>query len=96
MWLQEHEVDFVERDIFAAPLSPEELDILSSGDLRALLATKSPTFRATGKDPESLSQIEIRSLLQENPRMIRRPIVRFDSAIVIGFNQSQLDNAVSG
>jgi arsenate reductase-like glutaredoxin family protein len=83
------------RDIVDQPLTADELRSLAPADLSPLLSTKSPTFKALGKDPASLSQDEILALLQQDPRMIRRPLIVVGDRLVTGFDKPALEAALS-
>jgi arsenate reductase len=83
--LSEQGIKAEERDIFAAPLSGAELEDLAgqAGGLRVLASTASPAFRARGLRLDEWSDPELRSAMLEDPRLLRRPILRHDGGAVL-------------
>jgi arsenate reductase-like glutaredoxin family protein len=44
----------------------------------------SPTFRKLGLDREKLTEDELIDLMLDEPRLVRRPVVRIDEATYFG------------
>lgn len=78
-------VELAERDIFAEPLSEQELMALAAmRPLRELFSFRSPSFRKLGRDPDSLSEAEMVSMIMDDSRLIRRPLVVAGGRIIVG------------
>ena len=84
-----------ERDIFRKPLSESELrDILSGQSPSAIFSTRSPSIKKLGLEVRELTELEMLQLMAQEPRLIRRPIVRVDDRIVIGDNSMLLEETL--
>lgn len=84
-----------ERDIFRNPLSESELrDILSGQSPSALFSTRSPSIKKLGLEIKELTQLEMLQLMAQEPRLIRRPIVKVDGRLVIGDNIMLLEETL--
>lgn len=76
-----------ERDLIRDPLSGPEVEDLvrRSGGLEAVLATRSPAYRARASsiadEPGWLAA------MVEEPRLIRRPILETDRGMAVGFSE---------
>ncbi len=87
-------VDLAERDIFAEPLSEEELTALAAlRPLRELFSFRSPSFRKLGRDPDSLSEAEMVSMVMGDPRLLRRPLVVAGGRIIVGNDADAFESA---
>lgn len=75
-----------DRDHFERPLERLELEALArrAGGVRAIFAFRSPTFRALGRDPESVTENELVEMILKEPRMLRRPILDLGGRVVVG------------
>lgn len=89
-WLKEHNISFTFHDFGRQGIDPERLTAWTAklGYTR-LLNTKSPIFRRL---PFALSQAEgidaqthARSLMQDDPRLINRPVLEYNNDLLIGF-----------
>ena len=89
-------MELYERDIFADRLSEEELRSLA-GDrpVSDLFSWNSPSFRKMGVRREELDEGRMIALMLEEPRLIRRPLVRVGDDLIVGANTSALDEALS-
>lgn len=83
--LSEWSLKVQERDLFAQPLSESELEDLarSAGGLKVLASTASPAFRARGLPLDGWSEGELRSAMLQNPRLLKRPILRRDDGTLL-------------
>ena len=85
-WLLNHEVPFVEHNIMTSPLSAQELQHILS-------LTENGTDDIISKldlDVESLSISELIKLIEENPSLLRRPIILDAKRMQIGFNEDEI------
>ena len=85
-------VELSERDIFAEPLSEEEVMALAAmRPLRELFSFRSPSFRKLGLDPDSLSDDEMLSLMMGDPRLVRRPLVVAGGRVIVGNDPAEFE-----
>ena len=92
-WLLNHEVPFVEHNIMTSPLSAQELQhilSLTENGTDDIISTRSKIFQKLDLDIESLSISELIKLIEENPSLLRRPIILDAKRMQIGFNEDEI------
>ena len=92
-WLLNHEVPFVEHNIMTSPLSAQELQhilSLTENGTDDIISTRSKIFQKIDLDVESLSISELIKLIEENPSLLRRPIILDAKRMQIGFNEDEI------
>jgi len=102
-WLIENEIDFVERNIFSEALTTDEIkDILSITEhgTEDIISFRSKTFQKLNLDIESMSIQELYKVIQDNPGMLRRPIIVDDKRLqmernLIGVIQFEFEQGMS-
>ncbi len=95
--LSQKKVDLEERDFFKDHLSEAELRGLMKGHAASdIFSWRSPSFKALGLDPGSLSDADLVRLMLQEPRLIRRPIVEIGDELIIGADSKKLEQALGG
>ena len=92
-WLQEHEIPYVERNIFSEPLNIEELKALlqmTEDGTEEIISTRSKVFQKLNMDLDELSLKELLDLVKENPGLLRRPIMIDEKRLQVGFNEDEI------
>ena len=92
-WLLNHEVPFVVHNIMTSPLSAQELQhilSLTENGTDDIISTRSKIFQKLDLDVESLSISELIKLIEENPSLLRRPIILDAKRMQIGFNEDEI------
>ncbi|EEI71134.1 transcriptional regulator Spx [Lentilactobacillus hilgardii] len=92
-WLTENNVDFKERNIFANPLTKNELKqilMLSETGTEGLISTRSYVYDQFKDKINTLTIGELLELLETHPEMIRRPIMIDEKRLQIGFNDDEI------
>ena len=92
-WLSNHKVPFEEHNIMTCPLSAPELQhilSLTENGTDDIISTRSKIFQKLNLDVESLSISELLRLIEENPSLLRRPIILEDKRMQIGFNEDEI------
>ena len=92
-WLEKHEVPFKEHNIMTSPLSYDELRnilALTENGTDDIISTRSKIFQKLNLDVESLSISELLRLIEENPSLLRRPIILEGKRMQIGFNEDEI------
>lgn len=77
-WLQEHQIPFVERNIFSEPLNSSELKAIlqmTEDGTEEIISTRSKVFQKLNMDLDELPLQELLELVQNNPGLLRRPIM---------------------
>ena len=87
-----------ERDYFKEPFTEAELrDLVAEvGEpgVSAVFAARSPSLKKMGLTAAELSDDRKVSLMLEEPRLVRRPIVRLGDRIIIGASLKAITEAI--
>ena len=92
-WLEEYNIPFQERNIFQEPLNIDELKrILSMTEngTEEIISTRSKVFQQLPMDLDDLSLSDLLDLVQNNPGLLRRPIMIDDKRLQVGFNEDEI------
>lgn len=88
-------VAFTERDLFRHPLEEPELrELAALASLRDLFSDRSPSVRARGLLPDELSEAAMLAEMLAEPRLIRRPLLRVGTRLVIGLDPAAMREAL--
>ena len=98
--LAQNGVAIVERDYFKEPFTAPELqtliDAAGADGVSALFASRSPALKKQGLTAADLSDDRKTALMLEEPRLIRRPIIRLDDGrLIVGANLKTVTAALS-
>jgi len=78
-------------DIFRRPLTADDLRmLLDARPASDLFSWKSPQAKLRGITPGSRTDEDLLQLMAEEPRLIRRPIVRVGRDLVIGADTARI------
>lgn len=92
-WLEEHHIDFIERNILANPLTVDEIKSilrLTEEGTSEIISTNSKTFQELKIDIEALPLNEFYKLIVEHPKMLRRPIIMDEKRLQVGYNEDEI------
>lgn len=92
-WLKDNELDFVEKNIFTALLKEEEIKYLlqrSENGTADLISTRSKVFQELGKNLDDLSIKELVDFIQQNPSILKRPIIVNENNFVVGYDDDEI------
>lgn len=92
-WLVDHDIPFKERNIFANPLTKTEiLQVLrmTENGTEEIISTRSRTFQNLKVDLDDLSLDELLDLVENNPSLLRRPIIMDDCRLQVGYNEDEI------
>ena len=94
--LLQNGVQLEERDYFKEPFSELELLELAQGTgISAMFANRSPSLKKLGLAGKELSDAEMVSLMLQEPRLVRRPLVRMDGKLLVGANIEAVEAALA-
>lgn len=90
-------VELDERDFFADPFSADELRaLIGERPVADFFSWRSPSFRKLGIDRAGLSEERMIELMVEEPRLVRRPLIRTeDGALFAGNDKAALANLLT-
>jgi regulatory protein spx len=93
MWLKQNKVSFEERHLFKETPSVDELRELfklTKAGTEDLLAKRSRSFKSLDVDINELSMNELLDLLNENPRLLKRPLVTDGKKLIAGYSPGEM------
>ena len=92
-WLEEHQIPYTERNIFSEPLSLQEIkDILRMTEegTEDIVSTRSKAYSDLNIEISEISLNEFYRIVQEQPGLLRRPIMIDEKRLQIGFNEDEI------
>lgn len=92
-WLEEHNIEFVERNIIAEPLTIEEVKEIvrmTEDGTDEIISTRSKVFQELNIEVESLSLQQLFKIISENPGLLRRPIMIDEKRLQVGYNEAEI------
>ena len=92
-WLEEHQIPYTERNIFSEPLSLQEIkDILRMTEegTEDIVSTRSKAYSDSNIEISEISLNDFYRIVQEQPGLLRRPIMIDEKRLQIGFNEDEI------
>lgn len=92
-WLKEHNIPFKERNIFSEPLSKDEIKAIlrmTEDGTEEIISTRSKVFQELNINLDSLKMDELLDLVEQNPGLLRRPIIMDDKRLQVGYNEDEI------
>jgi len=90
------EIEFNERDFFKDKFSREEIVTLLQGrPASEMFNYRSPSVKSMGLDPPKLTSDRLIDLMLEEPRLVRRPVVRIGEKVYFGADSKVLEKLVT-
>ncbi|MDD8048854.1 MAG: transcriptional regulator Spx [Thomasclavelia sp.] len=92
-WLKDHNIPYIEKNIFATLLRPEELKELlerSENGTDDIISKRSKIIKESNIDIDSLSINELIKFVQENPSVLKRPIMIDERRFQVGYNSEEI------
>ena len=92
----QNDIELVERDYFKEPFNEGEIrDIASLVGVEQIFARRSPSLKQMGLAGQDLSEDEIVNFMLQEPKLVRRPLIRVGDQVFVGAGASVLDSVVS-
>lgn len=92
-WLNAHKLPYKEQNLGKEPLSREEiLAILSKTEngVESIVSSKNRYAKALNCDIDELSVNEVIDLIQDNPRILKSPILIDDKRLQVGYKEDDI------
>ncbi|MGY4689534.1 transcriptional regulator SpxA [Salibacterium sp. K-3] len=92
-WLEEYNIPFEERNIFASPLTVDEVKEivrLTEDGTDEIVSKRSKVFQELNVELESLSLQRLFELISEHPGLLRRPIIFDEKRLQVGYNEAEI------
>ncbi|MFB5281856.1 transcriptional regulator SpxA [Peribacillus sp. Hz7] len=92
-WLEEHEIAYIERNIFSEPLTIDEIKEIfrmTEDGTDEIISTRSKAFEKLNIDIASLSLQELYKVIKENQGLLKRPIILDEKRLQVGYNEDEI------
>ncbi len=92
-WLKEHNIPYVERNIFSDPLSVDELKQIlqmTEDGTEEIISTRSKVYQDLNVNIDDLSLKDLLDLVQRHPGLLRRPIIMDEKRLQVGYNEDEI------
>ncbi|WP_409021471.1 transcriptional regulator SpxA [Dellaglioa sp. P0083] len=92
-WLKENNIPFQERNIFSEPLNIDEIKTIlqmTENGTEEVISKRSKVYQELDMDLDDLPLQELFSLIQENPGLLRRPIILDEKRLQVGYNEDEI------
>ncbi|ENH96179.1 transcriptional regulator Spx [Gracilibacillus halophilus YIM-C55.5] len=92
-WLAEHNIEFTERNIFSEPLTLDEIkEVLrmTEDGTDEIISTRSKVFQKLNVNLDQLPLKDLFQLIQDNPGLLRRPIILDEKRLQVGYNEDEI------
>jgi regulatory protein spx len=92
-WLEENQIDYIERNISHDPLKEDEIkSILSMTEegTDEIISTRSKILQKLNIEIDSLSLRELYKLLRTHPTILKRPIIQDEKMLQIGYKEEEI------
>lgn len=92
-WLNAHKLPYKEQNLGKEPISKEEiLAILAKTEngVESIISSKNRYAKALNYNIDELSLSEVIELIQENPRILKSPILIDDKRLQVGYKEDDI------
>ena len=92
-WLEDQGLAFEERNMIAEPLTKRELKeilALTETGTEEIIATRSKVYNKFSFDFNDLTFNELVAVIEENPTLLKRPIIIDQTKLQIGYNEDEI------
>lgn len=92
-WLEMHNIEYQERNIFTEPLSEVEIKSIlkmTENGTEDIVSLRSKAYAELEIDIAELPMKDFYQLVQDQPGLLRRPIILDDKRLQIGYNEDEI------
>jgi len=93
-FMKEHELEYVEKNIFNTLLNEKEIKYLLSrtdNGTDDIISKRSKIIQENKVDIDSMSINELTKFIVDNPSILKRPIIIDDKNMQIGYDQEEIE-----
>ena len=93
-WLKDHDLNFIEKNIFKVLLNPKEIKYLISrtdNGTDDLISKRSKIIRSSNIDIDSMTLDELCKFVTNNPSVLKRPIILDNYNMQFGYDAEEID-----
>ena len=85
-----------DRDFFKDTLSEAEVrELASMADVESIFARRSPSLKILGLADKELSDDEMIKLMLQEPKLVRRPLIKVGNRLMIGSGNAAVAEAIA-
>lgn len=98
-WLKDHEMPFIEKNIFSTILNEKEIRFLlerSENGTDDIISKRSKVIKESNIDLDSMSISELVRFIQSNPSILKRPILMDERRLLVGYDDEEIGVFVPG
>ena len=89
--LSQKGVDLDERDFFQDGFTEDELRaLIGDRSVSVYFSYNSPSFRKMGLDRDKLSDDQLLTMMIQEPRLVRRPLIQAEGKLVVGTDKKAM------
>lgn len=92
-WLEEFQLPYKEKNLFVTPLTEEEiykiLELTENGT-EDIISKRSKYITENNIDVESMTLKEVVHLIQDEPSVLKRPIIIDERRLQVGYNDEEI------
>lgn len=92
-WLEDFNLDYIEKNVYHTPFERDEIRTilsLTEHGTEDIISYRSQAYQQLNIDINELSLNELLDLFEEDPSLIRRPIIMDDRRLQIGYNEEEI------
>lgn len=96
-WLDDHQINYLEKNIFSNELSEEEIKYLMArceNGTEDILSTRSKAYVALKEVIEDMSISELTRYIQKNPSILKRPILLSRRSMAVGYDHDEITTMI--
>ena len=93
-WLKDRDLDFIEKNIFSFMLNETEIKHLlkrSENGTDDIISKRSKIIQQNRVDVEDMTTNELVHFIQQNPSILRRPIIVSERNFLVGYDDEEID-----
>ena len=91
----QHGLEVVDRDFFKDTLSEVEIrELASLVGIENIFARRSPSLKNMGLADKELSDDEMVNLMIQEPKLVRRPLLKVGSRLMVGGGAASVEAAI--
>lgn len=92
-WLKDHDLRFIEKNIFHVTLNESEIKHLlmrSENGTEDIISKRSKIIQENNIEVEDMTMNELVEFIQENPSVLKRPIVLNEKTFLVGYDEEEI------
>lgn len=92
-WLKDHQLEYVEKNIFSTILKEKEIKYLlsrSENGTEDIISTRSNAFKKLNKGVDDFTLAELVDFIRNNPSVMKRPIIINEDNFLVGYDDDEI------